>query len=230
MNKTRLDELDPLRYTDEMPTLMSAWGRVDIHTIVAKFLADNKVNGVYLEFGVGKGRSAVSAIRAYSRENICHKFHLFDSFRGLPRLEGPDQNSEQFKEGDYAFSKQNVAHFLENHGISTADKVEFIEGWIEDSFENWVTKNSGIYAAIVHVDVDLYSSCANILKQLKPLLKNGTVILFDDWNCFKANSNQGERRAVKEWLKINPDLQLHSYCPYGWHGQSFVVEIDGEIV
>ncbi len=230
MNKTRLDELDPLRYSEEMPSLMSAWGRVDIHTLVAKFLADNKVNGAYLEFGVGKGRSAVSAIRAYSRENICHKFYLFDSFRGLPPLEGPDQNSEQFKEGDYAFSKPNVALFLESHDISIADRVEFIEGWIEDSLEKWVNKSSEVSAAIVHIDVDLYSSCTTILRQLKPFLKNGTVILFDDWNCFKANSKQGERRSVKEWLKSNPDLQLHAYCSYGWHGQSFIVEIDEEIV
>jgi hypothetical protein len=33
---------------------MSVWGRVDIHTIVGKFLEDNKILGAYLEFGVGK--------------------------------------------------------------------------------------------------------------------------------------------------------------------------------
>jgi len=53
--KNRIDDLDPLHYTDEMPSLMSAWGRVDVHTVVAKFLADNKVTGHILSLALGKG-------------------------------------------------------------------------------------------------------------------------------------------------------------------------------
>lgn len=226
--KKRIDDLDPLHYSAEIPSLMSAWGRVDIHTIVAKFLGDNQVTGAYLEFGVGKGRSAVSAIRAYARENVCKKFYLFDSFCGLPQLEGSDQASEQFRKGDYAFSKADVVSFLKSRDIPLDDSIELNEGWIENSFGDWAVRNPTVLAAIVHIDVDLYSSCVAILNKLQPFLQNGTVILFDDWNCFKASSKHGERRAVNEWLKSNQNLLLHTYCTYGWHGQAFIVEIEGK--
>lgn len=222
----RIDNLDPLDYTNEMPSLMSAWGRVDIHTVVAKFLSDSKVTGAYLEFGVGQGRSAVSAIRAYTRGNVSKEYYLFDSFRGLPKLDGPDHESEQFRKGDYAFSKAEVINFLEKHNITVDESIELNEGWIEESFANWSTKHLEVRAATVHIDVDLYSSCASVLSYIKPFLQNGTVLLFDDWNCFKASSKHGERRAVNEWLKINSNVELHEYCSYGWHGRAFIVEID----
>jgi len=76
------------------------------------------------------------------------------------------------------------------------------------------------------MDVDLYYSCVPILAKLLPFLQDGAVILFDDWNCFKASSKHGERRAVCEWLKSNNNLQLHPYCAYGWHGQAFIVGIE----
>ena len=228
--KNRIDDLDPLHYTEEMPSLFSAWGRVDVHTVVAKFLSDNKVTGAYLEFGVGKGRSAVSAIRAYTRENVCKRFHLFDSFCGLPGLEGPDQAFEQFRKGDYAYSKEEVVTFLKSHDININEMIELHEGWIEDSLNNWATRNSEALASVVHVDVDLYSSCVKVLENLLRFLQSGTVILFDDWNCFKASSKHGERRAVIEWLDLNSNLKLHPYCAYGWHGQALIVEIEEEIV
>jgi len=230
MNKNRLDELDPLDYTDEMPSLMSAWGRVDIHSLTAKFLSDSKIQGVYIEFGVGKGRSAVSAIRAYTRLNLCEHFYLFDSFCGLPKLDGPDKVSNQFNEGDYAFSKEDVIRFIEAHEIILDNRVGLIEGWISDTFGDWSYHHKSVKAAVVHIDVDLYSSCCFILEHLRAHLQNGTVILFDDWNCFKASSNHGERKAVKEWLASNPDIQLHTYTAYGWHGHCFIVEISGEDV
>jgi len=68
--------------------------------------------------------------------NVCKNFHLFDSFCGLPRLEGTDQVFEQFGEGDFAFSKEKVINFLKSHDILVDDSIEFHEGWIEDSFKD----------------------------------------------------------------------------------------------
>jgi O-methyltransferase len=220
----RIDDLDPLTYMDDMPSLMSVWGRVDIHTIVGKFLEDNKILGAYLEFGVGKGRSAVSAVRAYRRARVCDRFVLFDSFRGLPELKGADEGSQQFREGDYAFSRDDVVDFLRRHDVDP-DSMELCSGWIEESFPAWTARNAGVAAAVVHIDVDLHSACKAILDHLMPFLQQGAVILFDDWNCFKASSRHGERRATREWLSANPHIQLHSYCGYGWSGHAFLVDV-----
>lgn len=220
----RKDDLDPLPYSDEIPSLMSSWGRVDIHSIAAKFLSNNKITGDYFEFGVGKGRSAVSAIRAYKRDNICSSFFLFDSFCGLPLLQGIDEDSIQFRAGDYAFTQESVLEFIKSYSITLDSSIQLIPGWFEKSLSDWLSHHCGVEAAVVHVDVDLFSSCTIVLNNIMPLLQMGTVILFDDWNCFKSSSKHGERGAVSAWLERNPGIQLTPFCAYGWHGQSFIFE------
>jgi hypothetical protein len=228
MIKSRVDDLFPLEYSDEMPSLMSAWGRVDIHAVIAKFLIDNNVKGDYLEFGVGKGRSAVSAVRAYSRENVCSKFYLFDSFKGLPKLVGSDESSDQFNEGDFSYSKNQVIEFINQYISFLENKIVLIEGWFEETLGKWISENPKAKAAVVHIDVDLHSSCYEVLNGIRSCLQTGTVIIFDDWNCFKASSRHGERLATRTWLSQNTDIKLNSYCTYGWHGHAFIVELNEE--
>ncbi|HEY3518189.1 MAG TPA: hypothetical protein VGL98_14165, partial [Gammaproteobacteria bacterium] len=92
---SRVDELDPLPYADSWPSLRSATGRVDIHSLAAFWVRESGLVGDYYEFGVASGRSAIAAIRAsrlYGWPSP-RRFHLFDSFRGLPELTGPDAGS-----------------------------------------------------------------------------------------------------------------------------------------
>jgi len=55
------------------------------------------------------------------------------------------------------------------------------------------------------------------------MLQKGTLILFDDWNCFDAEDNKGERRATKEFLRDNGKILLEESFRFGWHGQAFKV-------
>lgn len=219
----RKDSLDPLLYTDCMPSLMSATGRVDVHSVVAHYLMDNQISGSYLEFGVGKGRSAVSALRAYGRAGVCDHFHLFDSFVGLPKPEGVDVSGPQFKESDFAYSESQVQAFLIEHDVWDEARVNFHPGWFENTLPGWIEHavDSHIKVAVVHLDMDLYNSCLTVLNALTPLLRTGVVMIFDDWNCFSASNQAGERAAVRKWLSQNPGISLNPWISYGWHGQVF---------
>lgn len=223
----RQDPLDPLPYTADIPSLMSGNGRVDAHSIVAHYLMDNKMKGAYLEFGVGMGRSAVAALRAYSRVNVVDQFHLFDSFCGLPKLAGVDSSSAQFKEGDYSYGAGDVRKFLEDHRVWDPTRVNFHRGWFQDTVELFaVTAQSDDLAiSVIHLDMDLYESCLTVLSAIRRLLKTGVVLMFDDWNCFSASNEAGERKATKEWLRSNPDIRLDPWFSYGWHGQSFFCQV-----
>lgn len=221
----RQDPLDPLPYTAEIPSLMGASGRVDVHALAAKFLSDSRLSGPYLEFGVGKGRSAVSALRAYSRERVCADFVLCDSFQGLPPLEGPDVGSVQFNPGDYAFGQEQVAAFLHEHGADALGRVQFVPGWFGPDTADAVARAlAGQSPAVVHIDVDLYESCRWALLAVTPWLRPGTVMLFDDWNCFNASNRLGERRATAQWLEQHPDFSLNEFTSYGWHGRAFIFD------
>jgi hypothetical protein len=224
--------LDPLPYNAEMPSLMSATGRVDAHTVVAHFLVDHKIRGDYLEFGVGQGRSTVAALRAYRRADVCRHFHLFDSFRGLPEPQGIDSGGNQFHAGAYAFDEREVQQFLHEHAVWNDEQITFYKGWFEETVPRWAgspaARENSI--AVVHMDMDYYTSCLTVLSAITPLLRTGTVMLFDDWNCFTASNRAGERRAVREWLSKNSAISLNAWFPYGWHGQVFFCDIDSDQV
>lgn len=224
VNHRRIDDLDPLPYSAEWPSLMSAWGRVDVHSFVSKFLQDSRIAGAYIEFGVGRGRSAVSAYRAHTRAGTCDSFHLFDSFEGLPEMASHDAGNPQFRQGEYSFSLAEVQAFLLTHGCQI-DAFEFVPGWFDATAAGWASQRPALSAAVVHVDVDLYTSAVTILEAVAPLLQPGTVMLYDDWNCFSASSEKGERRATREWLLRNPSYRLEELASYGWHGRAFVLDI-----
>jgi hypothetical protein len=222
----RLDELDPLPYDAAWPSLRTAWGRVDIHTLAAFWVQESKLKGHYLEFGVGSGRSAVAAIRANTRHNpeSVGRFFLFDSFAGLPALTGPDAGSTQFREGQYAFSEDQVREKLRQHGIHDQSRVSLVPGFFERSLPGFDARElRGWRAAIIHIDADLYGSAKLVLDFVTAHLQQGTVILFDDWNAFAASWSHGERAAAREWIEANPGLNLESYAKYGWHGEAFLV-------
>lgn len=223
----RIDELDPLPYTEEWPSLRSAWGRVDIHSLAAFWVQESRLEGHYLEFGVGAGRSAVAAIRANRRlrPSRIGRYFLFDSFSGLPSLEGPDVGSAQFAAGDFAFGTDQVSAKLAQHGVTDGADVVLVPGTYEQSLPAFdPLEMRGGRAAIVHIDVDLYASCLAALSFLTPHLQPGTVMLFDDWNCFAAKNDKGERRATREWLANQPGHRLESYAKYGWHGEAFLLD------
>jgi O-methyltransferase len=223
---SRVDELDPLPYDVAWPSLRSAWGRIDIHSLAAFWVDQSRLRGHYLEFGVGAGRSAVAALRAHRRYNpdAVPGFFLFDSFAGLPELTGVDAGSDQFHAGQYAFSRDQVREALTARGVYDAARVHLVPGFFEDSLPSFdLGRLGGLGAAVVHVDVDLHASARLVLEWVTPLLQQGTLILFDDWNAFSASWARGERAAAREWLAAHADWNLESFARYGWHGEAFLV-------
>ena len=68
-------------------------------------------------------------------------------------------------------------------------------------------------------------SACDALEIVKPKLQQGTILMMDDWNCFRADNNQGERRALREFLENNSNIETESYFPYSHAGQAFIVHI-----
>lgn len=224
----RSDELDPLSYFGEWPSLRSATGRVDIHSLAAFWVHASQVRGDYYEFGVATGRSAVAAIRAARLygDPAPERFHLFDSFEGLPELTGVDVGSDQFKRGDFAVGQaQVIEHFKQRHVWNPA-RIAFYPGWYEQSLTPALQAElRESPASIVHIDCDLYESARTVLTFLTPLLQPGTIVLIDDWNCFKGSSQRGLRRALQEWTAdASTPWSLEHYAHYGWHGAAFLID------
>jgi hypothetical protein len=76
---------------------------------------------------------------------------------------------------------------------------------------------------VVHIDVDLYSSTKEVLIFSKPLLKIGTLIIFDDYYSYPPKGEKGEMRALLEFCKGNIGFEVKEWKAYSTFGQSFFV-------
>ncbi|HEX5483538.1 MAG TPA: TylF/MycF/NovP-related O-methyltransferase [Terriglobia bacterium] len=150
------------------------------------------------------------------------RFFAFDSFCGLPDPRGVDRSSADFAEGQYSVTLQDFVNNLK-HGKVDLSKVAAIPGWFEDTCKPKTIENHRIRSAsIVHIDCDLYESARVVLKFVEPLLLDGTILIFDDWYCFRGNPDLGEQRAFKEWAAGKPDWVFTQYQKEGPARNSFI--------
>jgi tetratricopeptide (TPR) repeat protein len=199
-----------------------------------EYVAVAGIVGEVLEFGVLGGFTS-RIICETMRDLFIHKqIHLFDSFEGLPEYTSPiDANS-------YDIAGRNL----------WSDRMRFPDSFIADLgepidvhiysrlceiirperlfiyrgfFEQTLKQPLPLKAALVHIDCDLYQSTKEVLTRLYEMdvLQDGCVLLFDDYNCFKASPNAGERRAFREFLEGQERFETTPFFTYGFNGAAF---------
>lgn len=190
------------------------------------FIHNNGISGDYLEFGVFGGRTFVEAClaaRRYGRSDM--RFHAFDSFQGLPELGSVDEQGN-FHAGQFRCDRKGFEVGLRRHGVDMS-RVGIHEGFFDQTLAHPnALRHLGVrQAAIVWIDCDLYSSTVPILRALGDVLVDGTVLIFDDWYCFRGRPDRGEQRACSEWLQANPHIRLVEYQKFHWAGVAFLVHL-----
>ncbi len=132
---------------------------------------------LYLEFGVWEGES----LRWWSQHltNPVARFHGFDSFEGLP-----ERWNKFVGEGDFALDA--IPQFDD-------PRVSLEVGWFSDTLPEFKIPDHD--QLIVNIDSDLYSSAVDVLGNLEPYLRPGTIIYFDEFA-----DRDHELRAFKEFL------------------------------
>jgi hypothetical protein len=183
------------------------------------YLMNNKIKGHYAEFGVFQGSTtleAYSAARIFGLKDL--QFYIFDSFQGLPTLETLD-GEEVFAKGQFSSSLE-----LFNRNLRR-ERVDYSRFHISAGYFDKVLPNLDLNEtkfSFVLIDCDLYSSTVCVLDFLVNRLVQGAILAFDDWYCYDS-PEKGERRAVSEFLKKNPKIELIEYNNFHWAGKSFIV-------
>jgi O-methyltransferase len=201
------------------------WNAIDK---LADYLVGTQIPGDYLEFGVYLGTTFRYAYKILSPLFSEMKFVALDSFEGLPRPQGVDTKDNYtsgFFEGQFKCSEEEFVEFLKKEGIDR-DKVKIIKGWFQDTLGPERAHTHALdKIAAAWVDCDLYESTVPILGFITNRVSTGSVILFDDWHCFRNLPDLGQQRACSEWLKSNSHIALHELFSFGFHGQAFTVEV-----
>ncbi len=135
-------------------------------------------SGLWLEFGVYRGETI---------NYIAGKTHVkifgFDSFEGLP---------EFWRDGFEA------GHFSVSKLPPVAPNVELIKGWFNETLPPFMSQRKG-GVSFIHVDCDLYSSTKTIFENCGSQIKEGTVIVFDEYFNYPGWQH-GEYKAFKEFI------------------------------
>ncbi len=192
-----------------------------------EYLAGSRVSGDIVEFGTFLGYTArwIAGFMRESREE--RRLWLYDSFEGLPDVEGVDDCYEVV-EGVWCRGAMRIDPTIHVRigqrlaKILPAERLNVVKGFFEDTLHGNLPQKP---VALVHLDCDLYSSSRTVLDALmeRDLLQDGTVLICDDFNCSRANPNMGERRALAEVFDADARFNLSPWFSYGWHGQVFFV-------
>jgi hypothetical protein len=210
------------RFDTAAPGLTSGFEKIFEAVAVLGSLRDG---ADYCEFGLFKGHSFWKAQQEARKHGLPCRFFGFDSFAGLPDISGPDRTDHgEFRKGQYSCSQQEVVANLKAAGGIDWQRTFLIPGYFEESLTPHVIDRYRIRkVGVAMIDCDLYSSTVEVLRFLRGLIGDGTVLIMDDWNCFGADDDRGQRRATREFLETQPHLRLEPLVSYGPNSESFVI-------
>lgn len=162
------------------------------------YLQVNRINGVYVEFGSHEAntfRMALQTLGARLKPIQINKFYAFDSFEGMPEPEGIDKQKIWKKSMNFTTEDQ-----FKKIVKKDLYRVTTVKGFYENTLPNYDWPKSNVIA-MAYIDCDYYKSTKECLNFIKDKLQHGSLIVFDDWNCYYADPKRGQRLAYSEFKK-----------------------------
>jgi O-methyltransferase len=151
------------------------------------------IAGDIAEIGVFRGGTA--RLLAKTTAPMGKTVHLFDTFAGMPSV---DPNIDLHKTGDLSnTSIEAVQAYLHD-----CANVCFYKG-IFPSTAQPVEQRS---FALVHVDVDIYTSALSCCAFFYPRMQRGGILIFDDYGFLSC---PGAKKAVDEFFADKPEVPIY---------------------
>jgi hypothetical protein len=185
--------------------------------------AELALAGDYLEFGCFEGLTFSCAWNAFSLRYPAMKFFAFDGFRGI----SGSTSGEIFKDGSWYANRQTFEHNMKTIGVD-GRRMVIVEGDYRETLAEPAAMNhyGATIASCVHIDCDVYVAAIKALRFVGPLLRQGSLVLFDEFNVNNFSNKHGERRALAEFLGENPHIQFERWLDYALGARSFIVHVD----
>jgi predicted O-methyltransferase YrrM len=157
--------------------------------------------GTIVELGVFKGGSIRFIARNLPPDRTIHGF---DTFRGLPTEWSG--NTTRFEAG----------------GVppKVPANVVLHVGLFSDTLPHWVEEHAEPIS-FLHVDCDLYESTAAAFRWLAPRIREGTIIVFDEYFNYPG-WRLHEFKAFQEYIEEHDA----AFTPLGYASEQMAVRID----
>lgn len=180
----------------------------------------------YLEFGVFIGTSMACMYHAKSAgSEAALRLIGFDSFQGMPKgVETEDDG--RWHAGDLFSDMELTRANLTRQGVPH-EEIEFVPGWFEDTLHDETRNRLKIESApIVMVDCVISSATTLALEFLAPLIRDRSLVYFDDWAVVDLHvKGFGERVAFESWLERHPEFSAEEQpaLQYGHDVRAFLI-------
>ena len=171
------------------------------HPALVKYVVgEASLPGLYLEFGVGRGKS-IRWIGAHAGRTV----YGFDSFEGIPEY----------------WNGNPIGAFRQRKLPKVPANVQFEIGLFDQTIPGFLERHADPIA-FLHVDCDLYSSTVTIFDAFGPRLQPGSIVLFDEYYNF-PRWQQHEYKAFQEFVAASG--VKYEYIAYSVTGQQVAVRI-----
>lgn len=157
--------------------------------------------GLALEFGVATGKTLSRIAEQRGGENV----YGFDCFDGLPEAWLPGMPAGTFARQD----------------LPEVPGAELVVGLFDDTLPGFLDEHQDT-VDFVHVDCDLYRSAVSVLRNVVPRMKQGGVIVFDEYFNYPG-WQQHEYRAWTEYAE-EYGVQFR-YEAFTYEGNQMVVRL-----
>lgn len=212
LNKLRLNG----RVIPKTPGMSSVETRMNIFHLASQTAA-YKVAGDVVEVGCNSGESSIVIQKVLHECAPEKQFHVFDSFEGLPELQGQDLKDGIYDKGSMT---ARLDEFKKNFSDVGLDLPHLHKGWFEDTIPSCLPDR----ISFAVVDCDLYTSTKHVLPHVYERLVPGAICLFGvyyDEKVFPrlyttgAFKSPGVKRACDEFFEDKPEKVSVLYaCEY----------------
>ena len=173
---------------------VSVYEKVKAHTLVdiyrcyelwtlAKQLSG--IDGAILEVGVWRG--GTGAILAEAASPLLKKVYLADTFKGVVKA---GSNDTAYKGGEH--SDTSLKHVRELVFSLNLNNVQLLEGIFPEETGHFIDEQ----IALLHCDVDVYSSAKDVVNWALPRMNIGSILIFDDYGFYGC---EGIAKFVNEF-------------------------------
>jgi hypothetical protein len=180
------------------------------------------IPGVICEFGVQWGATLSTLINCrsiYEPYNASRRIYGFDTFLGLKGAD-PNRDRRNCVDGDYSVSLdydlilEQILSLIEGDAPqSSIRKFALVKGDVQETLLPWMKLHQGAPIAMAIFDMDIYKPTAFVLKNIKPRLVRGSLLIFDQFN---SEDFPGESVAVLEEIGFCAhSLKRLHYQQYG---------------
>lgn len=181
--------------------------RMNVFHLASQCLA-YRVPGEFVELGCNSGESAIVLQKILNTCAPERNLYCFDSFEGLPDLQGQDAAQGIYGKGWMTASLQNFHDNFKKAGLPSPEHV--VKGWFEDTVPDKLPAR----IAFALLDGDLYSSTRHILPHVYERLSPGAVCMFgiySDETVFRRPhtpawyKSPGVKQATDEFFSDKPE-------------------------